>query len=85
LPSDIADQAAEWLAGEANVPVDDLSLVQAEQVAWTDSCFGLGGPAESCLAESTPGWRITFEAAGQQYEVRTDEAGSSFRLAPQES
>jgi hypothetical protein len=85
LSPEIANQAAEWLAGEANVSVDELSLVQAEQVVWTDSCFGLGGPAESCLAESTPGWRITFEAGGQQYEVRTDEAGSAFRLAPQES
>lgn len=82
---DFANQAAEWLAGEANVSAADLSLVQAERVEWTDSCFGLGGPAESCLAAATPGWRIVFEAGGQQYEVRTDEAGSSFRLAPQGS
>jgi hypothetical protein len=82
---DFANQAAAWLAGEANVPAADLRLVQAERVEWTDSCFGLGGPAESCLAATTPGWRMVFEAGGQQYEVRTDETGSSFRLAPQGS
>jgi hypothetical protein len=85
LAPDIANRAVEWLAGEVNVSVEDLSLVEAEQVDWTDSCFGLGGPAESCLQAITPGWRIAFAAAGQQYEVRTDESGSNFRLAPQVS
>jgi hypothetical protein len=73
------------LAGEVNVSAQDLRLGKAERVEWTDSCFGLGGPAESCLQAMTPGWRIVFEAKGQQYEVRTDETGSSFRLARQAS
>ncbi len=85
LAKDVASRAIEWLAGEKNVPVADVRLVRAERTEWTDSCFGLGGPTESCLQASTPGWRITFEAAGQQYEVRTDESGSSFRLAPKGS
>ena len=85
LPPDVADRAIGWLAGEANVSEEALRLVAAEQVQWTDSCFGLGGPAESCLQAITPGWRITFEAAGRQYEVRSDESGSAFRLAPQGS
>ena len=81
LPADVANQALAWLAGEAKVATDALRLVEAERTEWTDSCFGLGGPAESCLAAMTPGWRIVFEADGQQYEVRTDEAGTAFRLA----
>jgi hypothetical protein len=85
VPPEIVNRAAVWLAGEVNVPVEDLRLVEAERVEWTDSCFGLGGPAESCLQAITPGWRLTFEVDGQQYEVRTDEAGSAFRLAPQGS
>jgi len=80
-----ADQALAWLAAEASVSAADLRLVEAERVEWTDSCFGLGGPAESCLAAVTPGWRIVFEAGGQQYEVRTNLSGESFRLAPQAS
>jgi hypothetical protein len=82
---DFANQALDWLATETGVSAADLRLVEAERVEWTDSCFGLGGPAESCLAAVTPGWRIVFEAGGQQYEVRTDTAGESFRLAPQGS
>ncbi len=82
---DFTNQALAWLATETNVPAADLRLVEAERVEWTDSCFGLGGPAESCLAAVTPGWRIVFEAGGQQYEVRTNLSGESFRLAPQAS
>ncbi len=81
----VADASLAWLAGQVNVPAGDLRLVQAEAAEWTDSCFGLGGPAKSCLQAITPGWRITFEAGGQQYEVRTDQNGASFRLVPQAS
>lgn len=80
-----ANQAVEWLAGELNVSKGALRLVEAEQIDWTDSCFGLGGPAESCLAAVTPGWRMIFEAAGQQHEVRSDLSGSAFRLVPAQS
>jgi D-alanyl-D-alanine carboxypeptidase len=85
IPPDLVNRAAEWLAKELNVSVKDLTLVSAEHVEWTDSCFGLGGPAESCLQAITPGWRMVAEAPGKQYEVRTDESGSAFRLAPQGS
>lgn len=85
LPSDIAANAVAWLATQSNLSATDLRLVNAERAEWSDGCFGLGGPAESCLAAITPGWRITFEANGEQYEVRTDEAGTNFRVAPKAS
>ena len=52
----------------------------AEPVEWSDSCLGLGGPAESCLMAITPGYRVTFEARGASYEVLTDETGSAVRF-----
>jgi D-alanyl-D-alanine carboxypeptidase len=85
IPEELVNRAAAWLVKEANLSMKDLRLVSAEHVEWTDPCFGLGGPAESCLQAITPGWRLVAEAAGQQYEVRTDESGSAFRLAPQGS
>lgn len=85
LSEEIAGQAEEWLAGELNLSAEDLEFIEAEQTEWTDSCFGLGGPAESCLQAMTPGWRIVFEADGQQYEVRTDQAGTNFRVTPEAS
>jgi hypothetical protein len=44
----------------------------------------LGRLNESCLQAITPGWRAVFEINGQRYEVRTDETGSTIRLASPE-
>jgi hypothetical protein len=78
LPAAV-ESAQSWLAGQLDVPVAEVEVVGSEAVEWTDSCLGLGGPAESCLAALTPGWRVDFEVDGQSYEVRTDEAGTYFR------
>ena len=43
------------------------------------SCFGLGGPAETCAAVVTPGWLANFEVSGQPYEVRFGETGTIAR------
>lgn len=73
-------EAQRFLADELGVPVEQAVLVASEQVVWSDNCLGLGGIAESCLAEDTPGWRATFEIDGEQYEVRTDADGAEIRL-----
>jgi hypothetical protein len=72
-------EAQSWLAGQLNVSVDEIEIVSSEQVEWTDSCFGLGGAAESCAVVITPGWRANFEVSGQQYEVRFGETGTIAR------
>jgi hypothetical protein len=72
-------EAQSWLAQQLSVSAQEIEIVSMEQVEWTDSCFGLGGAAESCLAAITPGWRAIFEVDGQQYEVRTDETGAIAR------
>lgn len=72
-------QAQAWLAEQLGVSVGEVDIVSMEQVDWTDSCYGLGGPAESCLAAIIPGWRIDFEVDGQQYEVRCEETGTIAR------
>jgi hypothetical protein len=42
---------------------------------YADSCYGIGGPAESCAAVVTPGWLVFFAVDGEQYEVRADATG----------
>lgn len=79
LPAQAVLDAQSWLASQLNVPVEEVNLVSSEQVEWTDSCLGLGGPAESCLAAMTPGWQAAFEVQGQAYEVRVDETGDTIR------
>ena len=72
--------ARAYLAEQLGIPTEDIVFIAAEPVEWSDSCLGLGGPAESCLMAITPGYRVTFEARGANYEVRTDETGSVVRF-----
>jgi heat shock protein HslJ len=72
-------EAQNWLAERLSLTVDQLEIVSFEQVDWTDSCLGLGGPAESCLQAITPGYQVIVRAGGQEYEVRTDETGMAIR------
>jgi hypothetical protein len=58
-----------------------IEVVSAEMTEFSDSCLGLGGPAESCLQAITPGWVIVLSVEGQEYEVRTDETGQQARVA----
>ena len=80
--SDAAVGAAiAYVANELGVPQAEVTLISAEATEFTDSCFGLGGAAESCLQAITPGYIVRLSAYGQEYEARTDEGGAAVRLA----
>ncbi|HSK88018.1 MAG TPA: META domain-containing protein [Anaerolineales bacterium] len=84
LPPQAVLDAQQWLATQLGATVEQVRTIEVEQAEWTDSCLGLGRLNESCLQASTPGWRVMFEVNGQRYEVRTDESGSTIRLASPE-
>jgi heat shock protein HslJ len=75
--------AQQWLAAQLGVLAKDVKIDNLEQTQWPDSCLGLGRPNESCAQVVTPGWKAVFEVNGNTYEVRTDETGSTIRLAAQ--
>jgi hypothetical protein len=69
------------LARQLHIDPTAIQVISAEKVEWSDSCLGLGGPAESCAAVITPGYKITFDVAGQEYVIHTDEGGYQTRVA----
>ena len=75
-----AKQAAEKLAADLKVDTSSVTVVSSEMVTWSDSCLGLGGPAESCLQVETPGFRVVLSVDGKTYIYRTDFSGSNVRL-----
>jgi hypothetical protein len=80
-PPEAVAQAREVLAEELNVGVDEVIIQSFERQDWSDSCLGLGGPAESCLAVITPGWQVIMVVGDSEpYEVRTDETGEVVRI-----
>jgi hypothetical protein len=80
LPPEAVLEARTALAIELVIPVEEIGIGTFEQAEWSDSCLGLGGPAESCLAVITPGWRVELTANGKTYIARTDELGQTVRF-----
>ena len=84
-PVDVNAQAIEnhrlLLARQLRVDPSTVQVISAEKVEWSDSCLGLGQANESCMAVLTPGYKITFSVAGQEYVIHTDEGGSQVRVA----
>lgn len=77
-PAVLAAQAA--LAEQLQVSVDQVQVQNVEPTTWPDGCLGLAQPQEMCAQQLTPGYRITLEANGVTYTVRTDESGTDVRL-----
>jgi hypothetical protein len=78
-----AEAARKALALREDIEVDEVEVVSREPMEWSDSCLGLGGPAESCLQAITPGWLMTLRVPGVDdvVEVRTDQTGEVVRIA----
>jgi hypothetical protein len=69
------------LATELGIDELTISLGEITPQEWTDSCLGLGGPAESCLQVITPGYRLLLRVGDETYEVRTNLDASAVRIA----
>lgn len=81
LPPVAVVKARAALATELNVGIETITVESYEPQEWSDSCLGLGGPAESCLAAIHPGWQVILLVGdGENYEVRTDELGEIIRI-----
>lgn len=74
-------RAREVLTADLQVGIETITIQSYTREEWSDSCLGLGGPAESCLAAVHPGWQVMLEVdGGEVYEVRTDELGEIVRI-----
>jgi len=80
LPPVAAVKAQQALANELGLKLEDIKIVSYKQVEWTDSCLGLGGPAESCALVMVPGWQVELTAEGKSYIAHTDELGEMIRF-----
>lgn len=67
-------------AEKAGVSEGVVIVLTAYEKDWSDSCLGLGGPAESCLAVITPGYEVTVQVKGKEQMYRVNADGSQIRL-----
>jgi len=80
LPVEPAAAAARIdLAQKLGLATNSVVIMFIEEKMWSDGCLGLGGPAESCMAALTDGFRVEMEARGSTYVYRTDRTGTQVR------
>jgi hypothetical protein len=74
--------AAARAALAARLGIDELSirLIEITAQEWSDACLGVSHAGQMCAQVITPGWLITMEAGGRQYEAHTDQEGAQVRL-----
>jgi hypothetical protein len=82
-PEAVQTRVLQQAAQEQNRPQASLRMVNATAEEWSDSCLGLGGPAELCLQAMTPGWRVTVTDGSASWTYRTDASGQAIRQETQ--
>lgn len=64
--------ARDTLAGMLGISADQVHQVSNALTEWPDSCLGIAMPGASCDPGITPGYLITLEAQGHQFEYHTN-------------
>lgn len=69
------------LSSTLNLPAGQISLVSTEAVIWSDGCLGVQRPGEMCTQALVEGFKIVFEADGEEYVIHTNQTGSAAVIA----
>lgn len=72
--------AIEYLASFLDVLPDQMKVISAEQVQWTNSCLGLAEPDEICAEMITEGYKLSIQTGEERYELHTDRDMTQFRV-----
>lgn len=60
------------LANRLGISVEEVALVEATEVEWSDSSLDCPQAGMDYLQVTTPGYRILIEAGGQSHEYHTN-------------
>lgn len=77
--------ARQALADMLKIDPGQITVANITQQDFSDSCLGLGGPAESCLQVITPGYAVEMTAGDMSYTFHASTDGSVVRLAKPEA
>jgi hypothetical protein len=81
VPQAILDPILKEAAALAKVDREQLVIVRAESVIWSDGSLGCPEPGMMYTQALVNGYWVAIEAEGQTYDFRVG-SGGSFRLCP---
>ena len=62
-------------AADANVELDEITVVTAEQVTWSDGALGCPEPGMMYTQALVPGYRVVLEIDGEEHHFHASEGG----------
>ncbi len=74
----LIDQAKRDLAKRLSIPVDQISLVEAQEVVWRDSSLGCPQKGMMYLQVLMPGYLVILETNGKEYEYHAGMGTDAF-------
>jgi hypothetical protein len=77
LPASVVDPVIAEVAKLAGVPVDQVTVISAEEVTFSDGSLGCPQPGMGYTQALVDGYKIVAEAGGKTYDFRG--SGSTFR------
>jgi hypothetical protein len=82
LPPGVALNVQNQISQTLGVAVENIKITQVEPKDWPNACLGLPQGNEVCAELVTPGWLLTFNINGQEYNYRVDKTGTVIRQEP---
>jgi hypothetical protein len=76
-----AEVARLWLMDKLKVESSAIRVLSVVEEDWPDGCLGVHKPETMCTSVIVPGYRVTLESGGANYEIRTSRDGKAIVLA----
>ena len=75
LPDSILSAVRSDVAARSGLAADAIRLVSARAMRWNDGSMGCAQPGQSYIQTLVDGYQVILEAAGRQYDYRTNARG----------
>lgn len=69
--------AIQAVSKKYNISIDQIKIINTEAVTWPNGCLGVVIPGVMCTDVIVDGFSIKLEANGQQFEIHTNQDGTS--------
>ncbi|MEB3179958.1 MAG: hypothetical protein VKL59_13105 [Nostocaceae cyanobacterium] len=85
LPNSVRNRVLQAASRRLRLPINQVSIIQAEPRSWRNGCLELEHPGEMCTMNIVPGWRVVVGARDTSLIYHTNESGSQVRLNEDQS
>ncbi|RCJ34032.1 hypothetical protein A6769_23665 [Nostoc punctiforme NIES-2108] len=80
LPTSVKNAVLQAASRRLQQPIYQLTIIEAQQQTWRDSCLELANADEFCTQALVSGWRVVVGGVDQTLVYHTNQTGAALRL-----